>query len=359
MVMQAPFGQQALLRGLGGFSQGFLGASQQPGARLGTALLGGASGLLPGLAQGAALEQRQRNIEQARQDDFAVQQARRQAAMAQLASEEQRAADRLAFDRRKEARLQTADDRAAEKMAFDQGLALQKLEQGRQQIEISRARAQQGPAAVQALVAAGIDPQSEEGRAAILANLTKPQVAINQPKLPAGQVFVDPQSPELGTIKMSDIGKAQQVNTNLNAALDRYENALRASGGQIVPGTAKDELKASRTDVLLQLKELNELGAITGPDMELMNALVIDPTSISGNVADVFSMLGGSTLGERALANVESLREQSKARLDSILNPAGQQIAPQAAQSVMPADLGSMSMEQLLQLQSSLSAGNP
>jgi hypothetical protein len=70
---------------------------------------------------------------------------------------------------------------------------------------------------------------------------------------------------------------------NLFSALDDYDALLKEHGRQAaVPGTTGNKLvQQSRTNIQLLLKELAALGAITGPDLELMEKMIFDPSSMS------------------------------------------------------------------------------
>lgn len=334
-VQQRPQQQQAdprLLLGLGGLAQGFLQGGQRGG--LGAALLGGAAGALPGFARGQLIQQEQAQLQAAAQ--AAAQQQEIENRRAQAEAQRKAAADAenvrqfgitTGLEQQTQKRLLSKDQREAQDLAFRQNNA-------RATLAIDQANSV--PDKLRVLQAMGLDPSSGEGRQLLSDSLTKSAVTINQPKLSPGQIPIDPNDLSKGTIKAADIGKARQIDTQLQGALNRYEQAIRASGGEVFPGKARDDLKNSRTDVLFQLKELNELGALQAADLELMSELLLDPTSISSNVADIFSVVGGDTIGERALANVQNIREQANERLAAITGQVGQPAAAPTEQTAQP-----------------------
>jgi hypothetical protein len=80
--------------------------------------------------------------------------------------------------------------------------------------------------------------------------------------------------------------KTQTAVTNMRTALEAYKTALNVDGPESFlksGGANHTMLKARFTDLQMQLKGLYELGAITGPDMEILGAAITDPTSANGN----------------------------------------------------------------------------
>lgn len=230
-----------------------------------------------------------------------------------------------------EQRLLTKDEREAQDLAFRQNNAIQQLQLDQAKFRLDQATS--APDKIQVLQAMGLDPASPEGRELLTASLTKPQVQINQPKLSPGQIPIDPNDLSKGSVAAKDIGQARVTAANVGATLDRYQQALQESGAETLPGPARDKLKNARTQLLLELKTLNELGAITGPDLDLMNDLVIDPTSVSARVGNAFGALAGNSLGERALANIDVLRQQVSDRLNAITGQVG---APATTETAAP-----------------------
>jgi hypothetical protein len=76
----------------------------------------------------------------------------------------------------------------------------------------------------------------------------------------------------------SDMIKTKQARKNLDAALDNLEKKVNTTGAVVWPGADKDSLSRQIKNIQLQLKELNNLGVLNGPDLELMQGMLPDPT---------------------------------------------------------------------------------
>jgi hypothetical protein len=100
----------------------------------------------------------------------------------------------------------------------------------------------------------------------------------------------------------------------LTGELDRYAELVGQTGIEAAPGEAKDNLNAVRQGVMLQLKELFNLGVLNGPDLSLMEKMIYDPVvdlSKEGGIANlpdqiVTSLTGGA--GDRAENSVAELK---------------------------------------------------
>ena len=71
---------------------------------------------------------------------------------------------------------------------------------------------------------------------------------------------------------------------NMEDALNRYEELLNEYGTETIPGEGKSRLRAAYTEVLLQAKEMANLGALTGPDLQLIQDTLSDPTDVTAAV---------------------------------------------------------------------------
>lgn len=71
---------------------------------------------------------------------------------------------------------------------------------------------------------------------------------------------------------------------NLRTSINGYINELKNTDPRyLFPGSSKSaELATKFTDVQMRIKNLYELGAITGPDLTLLNQAITDPTSMAG-----------------------------------------------------------------------------
>lgn len=126
--------------------------------------------------------------------------------------------------------------------------------------------------------------------------------------------------------------------TNLDNALSDYESLVvggtMADGttapgtGYAFTGTERDAVNTARRNIQMQMKELFTLGAITGPDMQILNDMLVDPTASVGPVNSLyplsdergaFSVLAntaghyaglGTGIADRVKANTKQLRQQ-------------------------------------------------
>lgn len=130
-----------------------------------------------------------------------------------------------------------------------------------------------------------------------------------------GQVVPIPGGPQdLNTPTASNKAETQKINsasTALDQSLTAYNNLVQTYGAQVIPGEGKDALLAARRDAQLQMKELFNLGVLNGPDLELLNEMMVDPTSAMTAIQSmVTAMAGGGDIKSRVAANVKQLRAQ-------------------------------------------------
>jgi hypothetical protein len=100
----------------------------------------------------------------------------------------------------------------------------------------------------------------------------------------------------------------------IGAELDRYQALVDQHGIEAMPGEAKDSLTSVRQGIMLQMKELFNLGVLNGPDLQLMENMiydpVVDPAKEGGirNLVDqaLTGLTGGA--GERARNSVTELK---------------------------------------------------
>jgi hypothetical protein len=64
----------------------------------------------------------------------------------------------------------------------------------------------------------------------------------------------------------------------LAGALQDYTRLIEQTGVTMLPGQESDAVRLARTNILLQLKELYNLGVLNGPDLSLMESMVYDPS---------------------------------------------------------------------------------
>jgi len=164
----------------------------------------------------------------------------------------------------------------------------------------------------------GYQPQSPEAKAAAdLAHL------MAQPPSPARDAAITTIESRLtpGAPSASEFAQIRDRTEALDQAEDalkRYESLLlgkkvgpggeRSGGlGTEFTGSGAAALKSARTNLLLQAKELPKLGALSGPDMELIEGLVgKDPTGLGTNIAGALTF--GTNL-ESYAAGLDEVRQ--------------------------------------------------
>jgi len=87
--------------------------------------------------------------------------------------------------------------------------------------------------------------------------------------------------------------------------MDRFVRLIERHGTEVIPGEAKRTMQAVRTSLMLQMKEYYELGAITGPDMELMNSLIPDPNTLASGVMPNEAMIAGMNEVKRMIQQTQ------------------------------------------------------
>jgi len=133
-----------------------------------------------------------------------------------------------------------------------------------------------------------------------------------------------PQDPNTPT--STNTTRIQEVNSAASAiqeSLTAYEKLVNKHGAEVWPGKGRDALSAARRDLQLQMKELFNLGVLNGPDLDLMNELLIDPTSPTTTAEGAIGqMFGSAGVRDRAIANIQQLRGQIE-RLRKSQTPEG------------------------------------
>lgn len=120
-------------------------------------------------------------------------------------------------------------------------------------------------------------------------------------------------------ITPSGVGEQSMINNGAYAyqsvlnEFDAYSKMLEEDV-PVLPGPQLDAVRATRRNIQMQLKELYNLGVLNGPDLELMDQIMFDPTSIGARVVD---LLGISDKEDRAISNVE----QVKRMLENLIGP--------------------------------------
>ena len=228
---------------------------------------------------------------------------------------------------------------------------------------------------MQNVEAGGMAPGSPEYQAMIQKVLTQPktQVTVNQPKLPPGYMPRDPSGDlskgvvptpggpadpaTLTTKQRNDLSLARKTAGSLTKQFDRYEKLVKKYGSEVIPGVAADQLAQQRNSIMLEMKELFNLGVINGPDLEILSKIILNPTSVVNVGRDIVATLTGKErMQERLLQNIESLREQSSDRLQALEEGVGIGAQPKEAPS---SDLSAVSQAELEALKRKLSGAHP
>jgi hypothetical protein len=108
--------------------------------------------------------------------------------------------------------------------------------------------------------------------------------------------------------------------------LDQYAALIQRTGSVALPGRDRDAVEQSRRYIQLQLKELEQLGALTGPDVAYLEGLLPDPTvnMTGGGPAGLFPSFGNAwdTAG-RTKAAVDQLKGFLRQRAAQAAQAAG------------------------------------
>jgi hypothetical protein len=89
-----------------------------------------------------------------------------------------------------------------------------------------------------------------------------------------------------------EMEKKRNIVGNMESALNRYDKALQKSGTELMPGPEKNRLAGLHKDLVMQLKNAWDMGALQGNEYELLTSALIDPTQASlGNVFRSYSDL--------------------------------------------------------------------
>ena len=153
---------------------------------------------------------------------------------------------------------------------------------------------------------------------------------------------------DMSEIPPSGVGETSQLNATARSfqgfmkSLQDYEEIFADGGATMMPGARRDQLATAHRDLQMQMKELYNLGVLNGPDLDLMNSILLNPTSVGGNIMDA---LGIADMEERIPANISEVRRMMTNRSMPALQQLG--IDPN---SLMPEKkaVGDMSDEDLL-----------
>lgn len=160
---------------------------------------------------------------------------------------------------------------------------------------------------------------------------------------------------DMSGIKPAGVGEEGQLNAAARSfqgfmkSLQDYESMFADGGSTAWPGLRKDKLSTAHRDLQMQMKELYNLGVLNGPDLALMEQILINPTTVGANVADKLDPVlpGNQDMEQRIPANISEVRRMMTNRTEPALQQLG--IDPK---SLMPGqnDPSSLSDEELLKM---------
>lgn len=140
---------------------------------------------------------------------------------------------------------------------------------------------------------------------------------------------------KLDTPKALPVGAQthQRSLQNLESGLAAYEQLLKSYDPQsrdVGTDAKRAAIKSAFTDLQMGLKGAYELGAITGPDMEILQGAITDPTSMWGMARGA---VGGRAPFEAQISQARAGLNRSKRNFEqqygvSLPEPAGQMQAP-------------------------------
>lgn len=91
-----------------------------------------------------------------------------------------------------------------------------------------------------------------------------------------------PNRPLVATARVQETyRKKSAVLDDLNKAIDVYRVQLDSTGIELMPGAARSRLTGSYANLKLLAKEAANLGALTGPDVKILEELFNDPASLA------------------------------------------------------------------------------
>ena len=99
--------------------------------------------------------------------------------------------------------------------------------------------------------------------------------------IPVENVVVDGKSGPKILVSGEAKGKSYDTLGRVETSLSSYKEMLKNTGTEIWPGQKKLAVGGLQKDLLLEMKELYNLGVLNGPDLEIMSEIMKDPTAIS------------------------------------------------------------------------------
>lgn len=173
---------------------------------------------------------------------------------------------------------------------------------------------------MQNIEASGAQPGTPEYQEAMRMAVMRPATSVSistGAKLPTNYMWRDPDNKAIGIkpIPGSEPEKAQRKEEHrlgsTQSSLDRYEKALEATGPTFFMGAGKAKLQTAYNDLMLEMKELYNLGVLNGPDLEIMERTLTNPTTLT---AQALEAMGGMEAFKGQLDLVQQKLDDAKLR---------------------------------------------
>lgn len=143
----------------------------------------------------------------------------------------------------------------------------------------------------------------------------QPAPEAQQPAARSGAIpLTPPKAEKVPDATRNATAKVNQAFDTIGSELDRYSELVGKHGVEVMPGEAKDNLNAVRQGIMLQMKELFNLGVLNGPDLSLMERMIYDPVvdplkegGLANLPGQAWNAVAGGA-GERAKNSVAELK---------------------------------------------------
>lgn len=144
---------------------------------------------------------------------------------------------------------------------------------------------------------------------------------------------VPPRTPADGRVAATFRSQSRSIDDTLDA-IKIYRDQLSKSGVEVMPGESKAKLTGAYSNLKLKAKEAANLGALTGPDVVILEELFNDPATLGAGVKNV---LTGGKQKKALLAQLdqyEQIVRSGQARLKQ--NYEGQEATTARAAYTLP-----------------------
>lgn len=139
------------------------------------------------------------------------------------------------------------------------------------------------------------------------------QAPAPQPAARPGAIpLTPPKQKQVPDATRNSQAKVNQAFDTIGGELDRYAELVGRHGVEAMPGEAKDNLNSVRQGIMLQMKELFNLGVLNGPDLSLMERMIYDPVidpMKEGGIANLPGQMWDATVGNPGARAQNSVNE--------------------------------------------------